>query len=470
MKLAYLVTALLFTSCSSFKSGPSFIDQEANNKITEMNTKSSELKMRKAHLITPNLFQEAKEVISDSKELLNEGKTFTDMQKEFNRFTRLEQEMTNSIEMSRRHVSQILEARDQAIMAGAKDRDLFREAESKFREVGESIEDKDLTDVIEQRSDVIKSYQLAEVEAIKNNMLLLSKKNLKEVKALDGDDYFPELYNESITHLEKAGSVISANKDDMVLINHHVRKAEDSSKRLIALTKTANWLEKTETSKMALSFEEDFTKVYNDLYAPYDARFLSAKQNFVNLKKETSYLPSVRSEIARLSKNNNILDNKVKEIMSREKRLNERVVKSEEIQRKISEFKKEVGSSNADVFRQGDAILVRLKGVNFDFNKSNLPKAAKPVMDEVVEFIDEFEKPRLIVEGHADAIGNPSYNKELSKARANNVLDFITKEAETNFASTKTIGYGFNKPIVDNRTASNRATNRRIDILIYPNS
>jgi integral membrane sensor domain MASE1 len=78
---------------------------------------------------------------------------------------------------------------------------------------------------------------------------------------------------------------------------------------------------------------------------------------------------------------------------------------------------------------------------------------------------------RIEIDGHTDAIGSLSYNRQLSEARAKTVKDWlVTREYIS--ASTPITGYGKIRPISPNTNPDGsdnpigRQKNRRVEILI----
>ncbi len=74
-------------------------------------------------------------------------------------------------------------------------------------------------------------------------------------------------------------------------------------------------------------------------------------------------------------------------------------------------------------------------------------------------------KLRVSIEGHTDNRGKASYNRELSKKRADSVKRYLVSKgiAEDRL---ETAGWGPDKPIADNKRSSGRAMNRRVEFNI----
>ncbi len=67
-------------------------------------------------------------------------------------------------------------------------------------------------------------------------------------------------------------------------------------------------------------------------------------------------------------------------------------------------------SAGADIKESDSEIKISLQGeILFDFDKSNLRPAAEPVLIQITEMIKKFSKPGVLIEGHTDGKGSPSY-------------------------------------------------------------
>jgi len=71
-----------------------------------------------------------------------------------------------------------------------------------------------------------------------------------------------------------------------------------------------------------------------------------------------------------------------------------------------------------------------------------------------------------VIVGHTDSTGKAKYNVGLSKRRAETVRDYLI-ETGTQAAKLRVIGLGAKEPIASNDTDAGRATNRRVEVIVF---
>ncbi len=106
-----------------------------------------------------------------------------------------------------------------------------------------------------------------------------------------------------------------------------------------------------------------------------------------------------------------------------------------------------------------------LRGVNFDFDKSNIRPDARVILDEAVATLKSESDIRVSVEGHTDSRGTDEYNQKLSERRASSVADYLARGGISRSRLT-TEGFGESKPVASNMTEDGRAQNRRVELRI----
>ena len=110
-------------------------------------------------------------------------------------------------------------------------------------------------------------------------------------------------------------------------------------------------------------------------------------------------------------------------------------------------------------------MLVTLGDVLFETNKAEVKPAAQNSLRKLADFLKEFPKRQVLIEGHTDNVGSASYNEALSRRRAD-AVDSALGGMGVSTQRVDTAGYGEEFPITDNRSESNRALNRRVEVYI----
>ncbi|HVM95691.1 MAG TPA: OmpA family protein [Candidatus Acidoferrales bacterium] len=106
-----------------------------------------------------------------------------------------------------------------------------------------------------------------------------------------------------------------------------------------------------------------------------------------------------------------------------------------------------------------------LRGVNFDFDKSNIRPDARVVLDEAVSTLKSEGGIAVVAEGHTDSKGSDEYNQKLSERRAKAVRDYLV-DGGISANRIQTEGFGESRPVATNETADGRAQNRRVELRI----
>ena len=105
-----------------------------------------------------------------------------------------------------------------------------------------------------------------------------------------------------------------------------------------------------------------------------------------------------------------------------------------------------------------------LRGVNFDFNSSDIRPASRPVLDQAADLLKANPGVDVRVEGHTDSVGSDQYNQALSVRRAEAVYRYLVNRGVEPERFTVE-GFGKSHPIASNDTESGRAQNRRVELI-----
>ena len=128
----------------------------------------------------------------------------------------------------------------------------------------------------------------------------------------------------------------------------------------------------------------------------------------------------------------------------------------------------------ARVVQDGDLIRIRIPADQlFGQGTAQLVSSGSYLLDQVATSISgQYGRHRVAVEGHTDtgalyggAFSNPT---QLAGAQSQAVIDQLIRRNNLPAQQLFVVAHGPNHPIGDNQTAAGRADNRRIEIVIYP--
>jgi len=105
--------------------------------------------------------------------------------------------------------------------------------------------------------------------------------------------------------------------------------------------------------------------------------------------------------------------------------------------------------------------------IPFAFNKWTLTNDAKKSLDELVAQHKDMKRYFVAVEGYTDRTGSAQYNEELSKKRADAVVNYLVAKHDIPIYRIHMIGLGKEKPADEGRGRAARAKNRRVEVKIF---
>ena len=146
----------------------------------------------------------------------------------------------------------------------------------------------------------------------------------------------------------------------------------------------------------------------------------------------------------------------------------QRIEAQNRVREQFAQVERMFSASEARVFRQGDSIILRLVGLDFDSGAAQIKPENFTLLEKVEKAIDVFPRSELIIEGHTDSHGGDDSNQKLSQERAESVQQYMINAMRIPSYRLIATGYGETRPVASNETASGRSRNRRIDIVIKP--
>jgi flagellar motor protein MotB len=127
-----------------------------------------------------------------------------------------------------------------------------------------------------------------------------------------------------------------------------------------------------------------------------------------------------------------------------------------------------------NVRQDGDVIRIELPGDQlFNFGTSQLKLGSDALLKTIASDLSQNYPQQLIgIEGHTDGspMTSPQFptDQHLAVAQAMAVYDALTRAGGMQARQLFVVGHGGSHPIVSNGTDAGRARNRRVEVVIYP--
>jgi OmpA-OmpF porin, OOP family len=109
------------------------------------------------------------------------------------------------------------------------------------------------------------------------------------------------------------------------------------------------------------------------------------------------------------------------------------------------------------------AVDLAAKNIFFKTGSYELLPSSFPALDTVSKILLKYPEIELQIEGHTDNVGMVRDNQKLSEQRAESILKYLRRNG-VDVSRLTAIGFGEEKPIMDNATQNGRAENRRVEL------
>jgi len=125
-----------------------------------------------------------------------------------------------------------------------------------------------------------------------------------------------------------------------------------------------------------------------------------------------------------------------------------------------------LNSQTISVYRDARGTILSMSDILFEFGKADLKPELRENLSAIGAILQSLlTNSNIVIEGHTDNVGSAATNKKLSEQRANAVMQYLI-ERGIDKKRLKSVGYGLEKPVADNKTEEGRAKNRRVELVI----
>jgi len=135
----------------------------------------------------------------------------------------------------------------------------------------------------------------------------------------------------------------------------------------------------------------------------------------------------------------------------------------------------QVGDQNTQTLNSLKSVITNLDDyqvqssatISFKFDKWNLSDEAKQDLDKVADAVKSDKRFFIAVEGYTDRIGTTEYNEQLSRKRADAVVEYLVAKHDIPVYRIQMVGLGKEKPVDEGRNRAAMAKNRRVEVKVF---
>lgn len=127
-------------------------------------------------------------------------------------------------------------------------------------------------------------------------------------------------------------------------------------------------------------------------------------------------------------------------------------------------------NNDVQITNTGDSLIVTLpQDILFATNSYEIQPSMRSDLVVLANSLSSYPASTIQVTGHTDSSGDAGANQTLSERRAGAVANVLTTSGVSS-TRVQTFGQGENRPVASNLTPEGRALNRRVDVVILPNT
>jgi len=460
--LAAVLPALLAAACAGGVD-PARVDlsQDPAEAVARLKSGVERARAEDVHVLSPGWYRQAEDSAAEAAALLKSHAALQDILAAAARGEARLEQARRFAALARRELAAVFGARAAALKAGAP-RLYPGEVESleeRFLALTSAVEDDDLAGAKADAPAVERGYRQVELKAIKEHLLGEARRLIRAADAAGARKLAPRSLARARHALAATDAFITRNpysEETRTRAEDVLRKARHVG---VVLQQVKAWRRQPVEDRI-LWVERQLLRVETQVIGPEaEKRVQSLDRRFAALAERARAMRHaqdfVNTELANLQ-------GELKRLGEVQARQEAKAAREARISRVLTMFE----PGEAEVFRQGDALLIRLRGLNFEVGRAYVLPAHYPLLTKLQNAIRLVGARRVLIEGHTDITGSLAHNRVLSQRRAEAVAAYLVNTGAVKREGVTAIGYGPEKPIAPNNTAAGRRLNRRIDVTL----
>lgn len=441
-----LALSLMAVACQSTAK---YADRSSD--ITALETQRAELIANQEDVLAPEQFAAFSDALGKAKAL---NAKQDDADDDVTLARQHAAEVVDKGKPSKAVLAEALEARRLALAAGASNTDAFKKVDADLRSATREAAAGDIDTIQKESAEFKNRYANAEGDAIVFKTMGSEQVRFSQLKSTQADVVAPQTYLRTETKLADAERAIRAARYDTSALTASNATSKAEVARLAKIASDAKRL-KSETAAIELYEKEQAAAAARKAMGSQNAALANQNSQLQESLSDATTGQSATS--AALTASQGALSDARNDASQKEA-----------FELNYTNARKLFNPAEADVYKDGDNLIIRLKGLGFAKGEGALPAESAALLKKLGTAVSQFGSPRVRIEGHTDSTGSMATNSKLSAVRAGIVKDYLVSQRIVRADDVVAQGRGEEGPLATNETAAGRAQNRRVDVIVQP--
>lgn len=486
--LIVFTVGLLLAACGGkpLKVEPISKSENSMDLVNQLGNDLKNARDNQVDILAPGWFAKAEKSFLKARKRLNASDEISEILRNVS-YGRAELHRAEEMaQLSKTALREVIKSRDEARAAGAESLGGdYIEVEEQFLEMTRAIEENNLDWVHGNQEKVSRDYRQLELQAIKKHHLEGAEKLIQQAEKDGARKIAPRTLMLAQETLREADAYISEHPSEKENVQKRGRDAFFEARRLLNVTNQSQKLQTMEPEEISLWVEKILYRATRKLSAPdrrdetFDTQVDKILDAIGTLQDgyelminkvaiQQAKMETMQKQIALLKESARELQDAEERLAREEKDTRERLEAERRFWQLFHEIQAEFEPTEAEVYKQGDRLFIRLKAIQFPVGKDIIMPRNYRLLRKVQRAILAFDWPNVLIEGHTDSTGSEAMNEELSERRAQAVREYFVANGTLPQGRIIADGYGSRRPLAPNETEEGRAINRRIDVVISP--
>ncbi|WP_372643605.1 OmpA family protein [Ancylomarina sp.] len=440
---------------------------------------------KRAEILSPSNFNNGLKYYEKANSAYESGNNLADIKEYLKEAFNYFQKSTKEIDVVEVLFSETLNARDDALDAEADtyEKELWEDAQNEFKDATQKYEQGNSDKAKEKGKKAYDLYRKAELAAIKSNLFNHARQLIAKAEDMKAEKYAPKTLAKAKKSLKDGQAALETERFDTdkprmlaknaeyeashaIYLVNYIKKIDDKDKEIedLILRGESYLTQIGDVTGISFKFDEGSSVVAEKI----SANVILLKDSIFKLShKLNNCETTISNQIKQIAAMGSMQKEQIADASIKQQMLKDQIAYEEKVAKKFDEVFNMFDMNEANVFRQGNDIILRMTGFNFDIGSAEVKPENYPLLAKVQKAINIFSESKIVIQGHTDSRGGDSLNLTLSQKRADAVKAYLMANMpDYNQSNIASVGYGESKPIENNETKYGRSKNRRIDVVI----